>query len=172
MGIKNLALLLFTTGTFAGFTPGDNDADYACTYDDTAAVYLDLYIEDYVKCGMIGGWNKAIKAPFFDAGSPTITLNGATADDYYTVVFDTGDRLGDPYGPIMHELIVNVKGSDLSTGFSSLNVPSTADVLIEFYRPNPPIPFLKNSYSYAVYKQENGDTDFSAQDLTTLQFAR
>jgi hypothetical protein len=174
MGIKNIALLLLTTGTFAGHTPGDIDAAYTCTYDDTAAVYLDLTLDNtLVKCGLINDKKVGIYAPnldYFDP--PTIKLNGATADDFYTVMMDTGDRVGEPYGPIMHWLVVNVKGSDLATEFSSLSIPSDADNLIEYFRPNPPVPFRKNSYSYAVYKQENGDTDFSAQDLTTMMFAR
>ena len=111
-------------------------------------------------------------APDIEDESPTIFLTEASPDELYTLIMDTGDRVGKPYGPIVHHLIMNVKGSDLGNGISNLNMPSSADVLIEYYRPNPPIPYKVGSYSYAAYRQLNGKIDFSGLETPTMGFNR
>lgn len=72
-------------------------------------------------------------------------------------------------GFILHEFVVNVKGSDLKQGITNTYAhPSEVDVLVDFYGPDPPIPFTVGTYHYLIFKQDNGDTDFSALDVSVL----
>ena len=165
MGIKNIAILLISA-VMAAQPEGVSDTLYDCNYDDTQATYLEIKFDDEIyKCGEGG----AIRAPKLEETSPLITLNGAEDDSYYTIILSNPDDMI-PIAPIIHHMIVNVKGSDFKNGFTDDSAPSDADTLIAYYRPSPPIPFIKFTYSYLVYKQNNGDTDFSAMDTSNIDF--
>ena len=95
----------------------------------------------------------AFNAPIFDDGNhPNIAMASAADNDYYTIVLSNPDD-SIPVGPIVHQMIGNVKGSDLKTGFQQ--APASSTEIIPFFRPNPPIPFLHVHYCYLVYKQTN-----------------
>ena len=172
MGIKSIAKLLLASTVVAEQPNGVTDPIYDCTYDNTAAVYLDINIDGLLyKCGVNDTMMSAVKATIIEEASPTITLNGADDADFYTVMLL--DNESDWIGPIIHELVTNVPGSDLKAGLTN-TYPADVDVLIDYFRPDPPIPFARKTFSYLVYKQDNGDTDFSSwsvEDYSLFDFA-
>ena len=168
MGLQNIVIMLLLSTAGAKQPEGVSEKIYDCNYDTTKSVYLDVVANgNTYKCGVDPG---TIEAPTIET-SPKITLNGATKTDYYTVYLSGGDdRLGD-MKPIVHMMIANVKGSDLLTGFTSADQPSDVTSIIPYYRPNPFVPWRDSTYSYLVYKQNGGKTDFSALDgVATVAF--
>jgi hypothetical protein len=128
MRVSNIITLLL--GAVVAEQPdGVSNTIYDCTYDNTAAQYLDVNVAgDQTECGLIGGKSKKVWAGKLTAkkGSPTVVLNGAVDSDYYTVVLSNPDDSLGENTPVIHGMVVNVLGSELTSDakWSSLNMPS------------------------------------------------
>ena len=75
--------------------------------------------EKEIECGAVEGEIESIEAPVFDDGNdPTLSMAAAVDNDYYTIVLSNpDDSMKDAVGPIVHQMIGNVLGSDLKSGF-------------------------------------------------------
>ena len=82
----------------------------------------------------------------------------------YAFFLSNPDRII-PVGPIIHNAVGNIKGSDFKAG----NL-ANSDVIFDFFKPNPPIPALNFHYCYVVFEQSNGVIDFD--DVKTMETER
>ena len=96
-------------------------------------------------------------------------MHGAESDDYYTILLMNPDDFV-PIAPVLHNMIVNVKGSDLQKGFSNVDTPRDATTVSKYFRPNPPLPWSNLTYVYLVFKQLKGETDYSELVDTVIPF--
>ena len=100
--------------------------------------------------------------------APTLCLYGknnlSIAENYYTIILSNPDDMI-PVGPIIHNMIGNIKGSDL------MQCKTTGTTVFEYFSPNPPIPFKNFHYVYLVYLQGNSNEDFSdVMEMDTTKF--
>ena len=124
--IKNLLLALYTASVSAAQPDGVTSPEYDCTYDANQAYLLEVVVTDDdvdidIRCGELyreGSANfDAIKAPVFAGGNdPKLKMRNALDDDYYTIVLSNSDD-SIAIGPLIHQMIGNIKGSDLKAGF-------------------------------------------------------
>ena len=124
---------------------------YVCTYD-TAAKWLTIIpkgMTDEIVCGSVDGEDRSFNTEEMTDDMPSIKLNGLSTtekDAYYTLILSNPDD-SIPIKPIIHQIIGNVKGSDLATGDISKGTE-----IKEYRRPNPPILWFQFHYIYLVYK--------------------
>lgn len=77
--------------------------------------------------------------------TPTVTLNVNSTVGLYTLIMHDPDAPGhDTANPWLHWLVVNIPGSDFSSGLQ----------LLGYLPPNPP--FGKHKYIFSLYKQRFG----------------
>ena len=122
--MRNILLALFASSVLAAQPDGVSDTVYDCVWDSSKTHLLEIFVADNgvdleIRCGQQHpeGEIVAIEAPVFDDGNhPNIAMASATNNDYYTIVLSNPDD-SIPVGPIVHQMIGNVKGSDLKTGF-------------------------------------------------------
>ena len=155
--MRNILLALFASPALAAQPDGVSDTVYDCVWDSSKTHLLEIVVVDdgydhEIMCGeqQPEDFIVAFNAPIFDDGNhPNIAMASAVDNDYYTIVLSNPDD-SIPVGPIIHQIIGNVKGSDLKTGFQQ--APASSTEIIPFFRPDPPIPFLHFHYCYLVYK--------------------
>ena len=104
---------------------------------------------------------KALNIDDFEE-EPTIKLvgcGGACTASYYSVVLSNHDDIFDipNFGPIIHQMIVNVPLADLEAGDLS-----NGDVILAYAPPNSPAVQKDLHYSYLIFKQDADITDTSA----------
>ena len=148
---KSFTSALFAAAAIAKMPNGVTDKIYDCTYADNALkLQVDVNGRDEVICGDEDGKAVVYNSSDFPA-APKLTLTGEVEDDaLYTVFLSNPDRII-PVGPIIHNAVGNIKGSDFKTG----NLEN-AEVIFDFFKPNPPIPALNFHYCYVVFEQTNG----------------
>ena len=102
-------------------------------------------IADDIVCGGVNGEPKSFTSEQME-DMPTVTLNGHDASAYYTLMLaNPDDEI--PIAPIMHQVVTNIKGSDLATG-----KVSDGTEILGYKRPNPPVIWSQFHYVYLVYK--------------------
>ena len=99
-----------------------------------------------------------------EEGSPTVRLLNVdfndNSDNYYTVILANPDDFLKK-APIIHHMVTNVSRYDLLywNWYSGKNTSS--EDLVNYVGPGPGI-----TYSYLIYQQMDGVTDFSSLELT------
>ena len=87
---------------------------------------------DKIICGAVDGEEKSFYAEDIEE-MPALTLNGHDEAAFYTLILSNPDDMI-PIAPIIHQIVGNVKGSDLATGDISKGTEIKA-----YKRPNPPV---------------------------------
>lgn len=164
MGIKNLALLLLVSTVVSEQPRGVSDTLYDCEYDDTKATYIDIKLPngEYSKCG-----DKNLRGSVLGDPQPEVMINGADADTYYTLVLSNPDDKISAFAPVLHNIITNIKGSDLPAtdgttySLTDATAPSASTVEVAYAPPGAMIPMMQLTYCYVLYKQVDGVTTFT-----------
>ena len=164
--MKSVVGSLVATAAIAKMPNGVSDEIYDCTFNENdIKLGISVNGRSEVVCGDENGEAKVYNSEDFPA-APIITLKGGLKEDaLYTYFLSNPDWII-PVGPIIHNAVGNIKGSDFKSG----NV-SGGDVIFDFFKPNPPVPALNFHYCYVVFEQSNGEIDFSdVKSLETEKF--
>ena len=73
---------------------------------------------------------------------------------FYTVILSNPDDILGDIGPIVHQFVVNILGSDFKDGDLS-----NGDQITEYYPPWKPFPLVNAHYSYLVLEQDSEITE-------------
>ena len=142
------------------------DKIYNCDYaENELKLQINVDGRTEVICGDEDGKAKVYNSDDFPS-APKLTLAGDVKDDaLYTFILSNPDRII-PVGPIIHNAIGNIKGSDFKAG----NL-ANGDVIFDFFAPNPPIPAINFHYCYVVFEQEKEENfdDVKVMDTTKFQ---
>ena len=163
--LRSFAFALTTTMAVAKMPNDVADKIYDCTYDEnTVKLQVNVNGRTEVICGDEDGDAKVYNSDDFSQ-APVLTLVGDVKDDaMYTFFLSNPDRII-PVGPIIHNGIGNIKGSDFKAG----NL-ANGDIIFDFFKPNPPIPALNFHYCYVVFEQTNGSINFD--DVKSMETER